>query len=280
MINDASNPGHFNWHVYTRMNWGEPWYAGFRESQTQYRLKNQNYYARNLMPRMLGWFQMSAETTLEDAEWLLARAAGFDAGFCLVTSPAVVKGNALGEAILGTIRRWEKARLAGAFTEAQKPQLRDIKREFQLREPAAGELELVPVHSVKGMHERREQPGMVTVTEFLFDNPYGEQPLQFILQAGKTGVDDLVLERNGREIFALSGQLAAGQILRFDGGDQVRRCDARGHTLESLKVNRDRMLVAPGSNRLRVGARLSAGDGVGVKCEFRALGAAERLAGS
>jgi len=42
VITDASNPGHYFWHIYTRMNWGEPWYAGFRESQTQYRLKNQD----------------------------------------------------------------------------------------------------------------------------------------------------------------------------------------------------------------------------------------------
>jgi hypothetical protein len=76
VINDASNPGHFNWHIYTRMNWGEPWYAGFRESQTQYRLQNQKYYRRNLMPSMLGWFQMGPSTSIEDAEWLLARAAG------------------------------------------------------------------------------------------------------------------------------------------------------------------------------------------------------------
>ncbi len=26
------------------------------------------------MPRMLGWFQMNAKTSVEDAEWLLARA--------------------------------------------------------------------------------------------------------------------------------------------------------------------------------------------------------------
>ena len=44
VINDASNPGHFSWHIYTRMNWGEPWYAGFRESQTLYRFKNQLYF--------------------------------------------------------------------------------------------------------------------------------------------------------------------------------------------------------------------------------------------
>jgi hypothetical protein len=34
VINDASLSGHFSWHINTRMNWGEPWYGGFRESQT------------------------------------------------------------------------------------------------------------------------------------------------------------------------------------------------------------------------------------------------------
>jgi len=88
VINDASRPGHFNWHIYTRMNWGEPWYAGFRESQTLYRFKNQAHFERNLMPRMLGWFALRPDTSLEDAEWLLAKAAGFKAGFALATSLA------------------------------------------------------------------------------------------------------------------------------------------------------------------------------------------------
>ena len=83
VITDASNPGHYFWHIYTRMNWGEPWYAGFRESQTEYRLKNQDYFRRNLMPCMLGWFNMTGQTSLEDIEWLLARAAGFGRGVCV-----------------------------------------------------------------------------------------------------------------------------------------------------------------------------------------------------
>ena len=44
LIIDASRTTHFFWHTYSRMNWGEPWYAGFRESQTEYRLKNQAYF--------------------------------------------------------------------------------------------------------------------------------------------------------------------------------------------------------------------------------------------
>ncbi|MCB0547341.1 MAG: hypothetical protein KDD19_07100, partial [Phaeodactylibacter sp.] len=36
LIIDASRTSHYFWHIYSRMNWGEPWYAGFRESQTEY----------------------------------------------------------------------------------------------------------------------------------------------------------------------------------------------------------------------------------------------------
>jgi hypothetical protein len=85
-IADASRTSHYFWHIYSRMNWGEPWYASFRESQTEYRLKNQAYFRRNLMPGMLGWFQMRPETTLDDVEWMLALASALDAGFGFVTS--------------------------------------------------------------------------------------------------------------------------------------------------------------------------------------------------
>jgi hypothetical protein len=129
-INDASNPHHFTWHISTRYNWGEPWYAGFRESQTIYRLKNQLFYTRNLIPRMLGWFSLRAETTLEDAEWLCARAAGYDAGFALATSfdskatqssSGVSRVEGKKGEILDAIRQWETARQGGAFTERLKP---------------------------------------------------------------------------------------------------------------------------------------------------------------
>lgn len=159
-INDASNPGHFNWHVYTRMNWGEPWYAGFRESQTLYRFKNQLHYSRNLMPRMLGWFALRPETTVEDAEWLLARAAGFDAGFALATSlastaqlqadPASAEtARRLGNvpAILEAIHQWETARRTGAFPEKLKADLRDNQREFHLEPAGQNQWDLYPIQA-------------------------------------------------------------------------------------------------------------------------------------
>jgi hypothetical protein len=152
-INDASNPHHFTWHIATRYNWGEPWYAGFRESQTLYRLKNQLFYTRNLIPRMLGWFSLRAETTLEDAEWLCARAAGYDAGFALATSfdskATQNSGGVIGvdkkkKEILEAIRQWETARQGGAFPESLKPALQDVSREFHLVAAGEGKWDLHP----------------------------------------------------------------------------------------------------------------------------------------
>jgi hypothetical protein len=151
IINDASNPGHFNWHIATRYNWGEPCYAGFRQSQTLYRLKNQLFYTRNLIPRMLGWFAVRAETTPEDAEWLCARAAGYDAGFALATSFDSNGTQSSGEVvgmdkkkgvIFEVVNQWETARLSGAFPESVKAELQDVNREFRLFAIRPGEWEL------------------------------------------------------------------------------------------------------------------------------------------
>lgn len=154
-INDASNPHHFTWHIATRYNWGEPWYAGFRESQTLLRLKNQLFYTRNLIPRMLGWFSLRAETTLQDAEWLCARAAGYDAGFALATSfdskatqssSGVTAIDGKKEEILEAIHQWETARQAGAFPGSLKPALQDVTREFHLAAAGEGQWDLHPTN--------------------------------------------------------------------------------------------------------------------------------------
>lgn len=154
VINDASMPKHFTWHIATRYNWGEPWYAGFRQSQTLYRMKNQLFFSRNLIPHMLGWFSLRAETKVEDVEWLCARAAGYDAGFALATSfdskatqtSSDVEGvDQKKTAILDVIDQWETARQSKAFPETLKPELQDVNREFHLAAVGAGEWDLQPV---------------------------------------------------------------------------------------------------------------------------------------
>jgi hypothetical protein len=152
-INDASNPHHYTWHIATRYNWGEPWWGDFRQSQTLYRLKNQLFYTRNLLPRMLGWFAIRPETTLRDVEWLCARAAGFDAGFALAVNSASTAQKTAADLpaaqknlqeIFEVVKQWESARLSGAFPDSIKSQLQDVTRDFRLASIGPGEWELQP----------------------------------------------------------------------------------------------------------------------------------------
>lgn len=263
IINDASTPGHFNWHVYTRMNWGEPWYAGFRESQTLYRFKNQLYFERNLMPRMLGWFALRAETSLEDAEWLLARAAGFDAGFALAASLASTAQLAADPgsadaarqfgatpAILEAIRQWETARMSGAFPENVRAALRDNEREFQLRPIAAGGWEL------QEMHRRRFTTTEPTTqpVEFSYENPNPGQALQWrVTNAGKEPLTELVLRVNGRLAVACGPKtIPPGGTLQYRGGTEAVISDAAWREVERLAVDPQGQHASPGASLLRL----------------------------
>jgi hypothetical protein len=277
VINDASNPGHYNWHIYTRMNWGEPWYAGFRESQTLYRLKNQAYYSRNLMPRMLGWFQMNASTSIEDIAWLLARAAGFDAGFALATSPRTVAQNGIGSTIIETIRQWETARMKGAFPDELKSKLQDIENEFQLEPSSQGSWNLHPVYSFKTAHQHNEQSGMIAFSKYAFENPHPAQPLQFIIQStGKSPAVDVTLEINESQSLDLSALLEPGQILKYTGDSEIITYDDKWHELNRETVDASTLTISGGKQFIRLGYRFE-GNEPALKIELRTVGKPWRI---
>ncbi|MBL9166555.1 MAG: hypothetical protein JNN07_02300 [Verrucomicrobiales bacterium] len=283
IINDASLPCHYNWHIHTRMNWGEPWYAGFRESQTLYRFKNQLLFQRNLMPHMLGWFALRNNTSLEDAEWLLARAAGFDAGFALAMSLASTaqleadpfsaetakRFGAIG-AILEAIRRWETARMAGAFPEEVKKLLRDNQREFELRAAADQKTgwSLYEAQVSRFVHASTNGPAK----EYVIENSMPEQGLKWSIQSvGKFPVSKIRLELNGRLLFDLKDRsLPIGGILKSAGQGECVMTDGVLKELQRLPSEASAERIAQGSSKLVVHADLPQGSS--LKLEFRTLG--------
>ncbi|MCP5521624.1 MAG: hypothetical protein H7A46_08760 [Verrucomicrobiales bacterium] len=281
VINDASNPGHFNWHIYTRMNWGEPWYAGFRESQTLYRFKNQLYFERNLMPRMLGWFALRPDTSLEDAEWLLARAAGFNAGFTLAASlastaqleadpKAAEAARRFGAvpAILEAVKQWETARMAGAFPEEVRAALRDNTREFHL-EPAGGGKWNLSEFTLERLSHPLTNPAPATLH---FDNPNPAQPLQFsIRNTGPKPVAGLVVTLDGRTVLELGEEeVVPGGAVRYVGGSEVVLCDATWRETGRLPVSGETARIGTGPHEVTLGcAPQTEGS---LKAEFRTVG--------
>ncbi len=278
VINDASNPGHYFWHIYTRMNWGEPWYAGFRESQTQYRLKNQNFYDRNLMPHMLGWFNMTEQTSIEDAEWLLARAAGFDAGFALATSPEKVGNNGMGQDILTLISEWERARQLGAFSEEQKARMKLVSNEFHLEKTGADSWDLFSVESGKFVHGRKvRQPGEPLFSTFSYTCRGDAQPLQFIITASGGDLANLSMEIDNSWKVEIPGRLKDGEILKYSGGRQILKYNAAWQETGRLPVNEKNTMIDPGSHIFNIDCDFENGENPEVKLEIRTFNGPEKL---
>jgi hypothetical protein len=245
VINDASTPGHYFWHIYTRMNWGEPWYAGFRESQLQLRLKNQQFFRRNLMPSMLGWFSLRPETTPEDIEWMLALAAGYDAGFGLSTSLETLRRHGKKDEILALIKRWETARIKGVFSEVQKERMRSLKNEFHLELLNDNTYSLTPVYNAFFKHVQQvKQPGEPTSSSFEFENKAAAQPLAFILTmvAGKETDDNVTFNNpaisvNNQDELVLPVNLTKNQIVKCDG-KSVKVYNKQWQLVQAIELQR------------------------------------------
>lgn len=277
-IADASRSGHFFWHIYTRMNWGEPWYAGFRESQTEYRLRNQKYFQRNFMPGMLGWFKMTSETSIEDIEWMLARSAAFDAGYAFYTDYESLEENGHTDEILRLLGEWEKARMSGSFKDEQKLRMQDISNEFHLETVNEGEWALCQVYSYKFMHEKKEkQPGEPLLSAFTFENPAEEQPMNFILKSEKGSAKYFKFEIDHFKKIELPITLEPGQIIKYSGGDTATIYSKNWKRIKEIRIDASKLSLATGTHTLSLECKFSESEEAHVKLEIRTLGSSERV---
>jgi len=274
VITDASGPGHYFWHMFTRMNWGEPWYAGFRESQTQYRLLNQLYFQRNLIPAMLGWFRMTPETSLEDIEWLLARSAGFDAGYALVTSLAAVNRNGFNENILTAIREWERARLGGAFPADVKKKMQNIKNEFHLEMEGTNNWNLYPYTIWRA--EYKPDSGQMPI-EINNENP--DQPVQFILSSGpETSASLIRLDIDGGRKILIPLNLPANHHIKYTGGSYIYLYDSTWQLVGTGQLTQYYVTLTQGKHKLGFEATFTtAGPKQGIKIEMKTVGLPHHL---
>lgn len=277
-IMDASTPGHYFWHMFTRMNWGEPWYAGFRESQTEYRLLNQDYFRRNYIPCMLGWFSMNPSTSVEDIEWMLARSAAFDAGYALVTSADIIKKNGEGEVILSTIREWEKARMSGAFTDSQKKRMENIKNEYTLVPEGENQWKLIPYEVKRFEHKHPElQPGQPEVSEFSFNNPYGRQTIGFILTVREEAVSNILIEVDNNKRTILPVTIKPGEALRYTGGDEAVLCSSTWQVIKRISVDANALTIDSGNHRIITSCEFMGNKKGILKLEMKTAGSPEEV---
>ncbi|MFM2145435.1 MAG: hypothetical protein RL732_271 [Bacteroidota bacterium] len=241
----------FYWHIGSYYNWGEPWYGGFKESMQQYRIDNQSLFERNYMPHMLGWYLLGSSTTMAEMEWMLARAAGYDAGFAMVARPKDLRSNPQSGELLDAIREWESARAAHAFSPSQQAALKDPQSAFHLVKKSEG-LWILQQYGFSDVYVKEKilrQPGEPTYTEWNYEQIWEEQPLQFLISIGGSqgSVKDIVLQIDQYRELKIPIQLKTGESLVYDGQATFRVYDKDGRP----KSNSNSNLLAPVMNKGR-----------------------------
>jgi hypothetical protein len=280
VISDASNLLHHTWHAHTRMNWGEPWGKALREGMPEYRFRNQDFFDRNLLPRMLGWFELRAAggdleaTSLEDIEWMLAKAAGYDSGFAVVSDLSVLDANAEAAACVDAIREWESARHARAFSASQRERLKRPEGDWHLEAAGVAAWRLWPIVLSPAL----ALPAAQAPEPWSIENPFGPQPLRCMLRlaAGSDEIANPTIEVNGTAVpLALTAGPRQALLCRGDG--RVCVCDANWRVLATASA--DLPSLASGANRLRLVVPPE-GPAVAGEMRVRFVGAPEPVSGT
>ncbi|BDD11902.1 hypothetical protein FUAX_43340 (plasmid) [Fulvitalea axinellae] len=277
--NGSSRSNHYYWHSSSYLNWGEPWYGGFTKSQGHYRYKNQALLKRNYTPNMLGWFLLTPNTTLEEFEYMLARSAGYDAGYALYSQHKNFVGNPELDAIAEAVRIWEEARLGGVFSEEQKALLQDVNREFRLKK--TGDQSYVLTHFDKTEFELPNlmvQPGQPNDVSATVDSKT-KQPLYLTLGAvGKSGsIKKIILDFNGYETLEIEADLPPNGAVIYRGGDEFIIYDGKGRLKKKIKADTKGLVLDSGANTLRLSAEFESGADLTLKGYVRTPGKTETL---
>ncbi|NTW45121.1 MAG: hypothetical protein HGB14_12010, partial [Anaerolineaceae bacterium] len=138
---------------------------------------------------MLGWFLLSATTTAEDIEWMMARAAGYNAGFAMVASYKNLQQNPNTARLLELIRLWQEAYKSKVFSPDQLVRLKNPANDFHLEKDEEN-FKLYPYSKYTFEHTKQTlQPGQPTFSTWELENKDAEQPLSYTITImGKEGL--------------------------------------------------------------------------------------------
>jgi len=271
----TSNSKTFFWNICSYYNWGEPWYGGFNESMQQTRIDNQGLFDRNLMPYMLGWYLLTENTTMIEMESMLARAAGYNAGFAMVARPKALRTNPMTSQLLDAIREWETARTGNAFNAAQRAELKDLRNDFHLEKVTEGKWNLVQYRlSPVFVREKLErQPGEPASTTWTFTQECREQPMQFRLNVtGKSGmVNNIKIQFDNYAEINVPGELIAGESIVCDGTADLQLYNEHGGLKGTYKMSSVPPAVSPGAHTIIIDNSFGGEEPPKIQMQFKGL---------
>jgi hypothetical protein len=247
----SSRANHYFWHINNYLNWGEPWYGTFRESQSDVRINYQKLHEVNYMPNMLGWFLITSTTVPEDVNWMLARAAGYNAGYALVVREEAL-ANPHMEEIIRLIDLWRNAQQQKLFSSAQKEWLKNTNNEAELV-LIDGQYLLKKFDKKTFEHQAKIlQPGEPSTSSWHFENnATGETPRMVLAAKGERGsFNRPVIEIDGSFRLELPLALAVGETLVIGKTSEAALYNIKGELVKRVPLDRPLPALNAGSHTL------------------------------
>lgn len=129
------------WHWIGSISWGEPWYADFRNSMMNYRLRRAVELDASYIPYRLGQFTFRKDISLQDATWIMANHTGHKAGVDIYITPDFHK-DPVTAPLLKEVNKWNRYRDSGQIKPSEYAILQNPYYEFELTESEYGQFSL------------------------------------------------------------------------------------------------------------------------------------------
>ena len=169
---------------------------------------------------------------------MMARAAGYHAGFALVARYNSLQKNPNTARLLALIKLWQEASRLRIFSPDQLLRLKNPANDFHL-ERDGQDWKLYPFKKYKFEHAKQLlQPGQPTYSKWNFESTDAEQPLYFTLTLmGKVGsVSNPWMELDSYFKLELPGTYEAGNSIVCDG-KTIKIYNRKGSFIKELPLN-------------------------------------------
>ena len=224
-----------SWPYLSRVNENQIWHESMRTKIIETLTEKQDFYRKNLIPWMIGNFQIlladknRKATTLEELEWFLSKAAAFDAGFGLDFSAETMKKHGLTDAILNTVNIWESLRLDSIFSAEQKEMFKDPYGNWHLEKADDS------TYLLYNQHISRRYFCNFSDDRWEWNSPYAGRFAMRIAVEGKGSISDPVFNTpNGELVFPCT--LKAGQYLNLDFDGAAYITDLNFNKIEKVEM--------------------------------------------
>lgn len=266
-----------SWSYLSRVNENQIWKESMRTKIVETLTEKQDYYRKNRMAWMIGTFQIHLSdknkraTTMDELEWLLSKAAAFEAGFGLDVRVETLRQHGLTDEMLNTINNWETLRLANVFSEEQKEQFKDPYGNWHIEKDSDTSFLLYP------QHISRRYYCYLNDDHWEWNSPYpGRFALQIVVE-GKGSISELSF-RTPNGILYLPCTIKAGQCLMYDYDGKACVTDMNYNVLEEV-VPRGVSVLDEGTSEVSFQCEVKTEDKKKpeVRVRFLTLGQAETL---